>query len=225
MTAKKKSRSEYARGVAKLKRAFAKSRTSALKRIKATCVALEASRSGFGRHLLTDRERAVFNAVLFISLHSHDMAVFTEDMAATRLRSRKLVYARVFATHCAGFFNDVPALIKATMHSDAVEAAEDEAQKVLLAAVRLLRPIRRKYAPMLEFIRNNALAHREHDALKQHEIIQSIKVKEMIELATDIYKWQSVLVKSFLPVVKRFGEQLPKRSQLLAERIKASKLH
>src|SRR5471030_2876873 len=112
------------------------------------------------------------------------MAVFTEDFAVTRLRSRKLVYARVLATHCAGFFKDLPELIKSTMHIDVSEAADAEAQEALLAAVRLLRPIRRKYATKLDFIRNNALAHREHDAVRQRDIIHGIDTKEIFKLAT-----------------------------------------
>jgi hypothetical protein len=225
MSAKKKARSKHARDIAKLRKIFRKNRTAILKGVKATSTALESARSSGGRSLITDRERAVLNAMLFMWLHAHDMSVFVEDFAVARLRSRKLVYARVLAVHCASVFKDVPMIIKATIHSDANDAATDKAQQALLAAAKGLSPIRRKYEPMLRYIRKNALAHREHDALKQLEIIDGINVKEMLNLATEMYKWQRELVISFTRVFAHIFEQVPKRGQLLGERIKAAKMH
>jgi hypothetical protein len=61
MSAKKTPRSKYARDVAELQKTFRKSRTTALKAVKATLTALESARSVWGRSLVTDRERAVLH--------------------------------------------------------------------------------------------------------------------------------------------------------------------
>ena len=149
----------------------------------------------------------MLNAFLYISLHGQDMAVLAEDFGAARAHARKRVYARVLALQCVEFFDDVPKLIKDTVHSDAALLGALEGRALLDATARL-RPIRRKYEILLRTIRNASIAHRDLDAIKQLESMTAIDVLQFFRLLSEMYAWRTELTKAFLPVLKRMGERL-----------------
>jgi len=145
--------------------------------------------------------------MLYISLDAQDMATFAEDFVGTRTHARKRAYARVLALQCVAIFDDTPKLIKDTVHSDATLLAAAEG-RALLDGVGRLRPIRRRYEKLLRSLRNNAIAHRDLDAIKQLDTITTIDVHQFVGLLSEMFAWRTELTRAFLPVLKRMGERL-----------------
>jgi hypothetical protein len=193
--------------IAGLRKAFRRSQRQHAKLIKSGAESLRAATSVHGSRIVTNQERVALNAFLFISLHSHDLAVFAEDFVGARLDARKRVYARVIAVRCLAFFEQITSLVRDTVRADAALHATVEGN-ALFAAAAGLRPIRRKYEKVLRTIRNTSIAHLDVDAIKQWETISAVEVGKIAELLSAMYKWNAELTKAFLPLLARMHGRL-----------------
>jgi hypothetical protein len=63
----------------------------------------------------------------------------------------------------------------------------DDLRREATAALRVLRAIQEKASSQFAFIRNNAIAHRNPNALIQHRAIRDLNVDEVMKVAVEFY--------------------------------------
>jgi hypothetical protein len=84
-------------------------------------------------------------------------------------------------------------------------SVEEELQKELFRALRLLRKSQEKAAKLLHFERNSMIAHRDSDALLQLNTIQNLNTKKVFTAASDFYESSAIFMRIFPKVMLQAG--------------------
>lgn len=126
---------------------------------------------------------------LYLTVIMMDISVLNARLAITIDEEIKGVYARHVALLIFEFLDDQPGLFgkeiidivsKLPNSSEHLEELRDLGSD--------LKEIRKHYGKLLYQIRNNVVAHMEHDGERQLEIIESINLEDMRKLAKTIQK-------------------------------------
>ncbi len=84
-------------------------------------------------------------------------------------------------------------------------SVDDELQKELFRALRLLRKSQEKAAKILHFERNATIAHRDPDALLQLNTIENINPKKVFSAASEFYESSAIFMNVFPKVILQAG--------------------
>ena len=68
--------------------------------------------------------------------------------------------------------------------------------------MKLFREIRKKHEKLLRSVRNHSVAHKDHDAGKQLQWIESLDLIEMVELSNALLHWTNGIASFLLKLVK-----------------------
>jgi hypothetical protein len=193
--------------LAQLRRTMKSHQRVTLKLIEVAASTLRAARDGRAKRLISDHEREVLNAFLFIAIGSYDLSVFAEELAAAKSPEKKRVYARLIALHCVEFFDKVAPLVGITLNSDTTLRGLAEGS-ALRSAARTLQPLQRKYDRVLRLLRVNVIAHRDLDGIKQLEMIRGVDAERMVALATDLFAVERRLLVAYMALGARMSRRL-----------------
>jgi hypothetical protein len=178
--------------------------------VKMTADLLRNLSTEIASRFITKHHLIVINGFLYVMIHSSDLSILTEDFALARLHSRKRVYARLIAVHAIALFDGAPEIMKQITESNPAFGDSMEGQ-ALLAVAAGMRPIRKTYDRKLRQMRNTVFAHRETDARKQLEIIDSINVMEFFRLQSQLMQWTTAFKAAALAIMRQMTEQLEER--------------
>ncbi len=84
-------------------------------------------------------------------------------------------------------------------------SVDEELQKELFRALRLLRKSQARAAKILHFERNTTIAHRDSDALMQLNTIQNLNEQKVFTVASDFYESSAIFMQVFPKVMMQAG--------------------
>lgn len=193
--------------LAQLRRTMKGHQRMTLKLIEVAERALRAVGDDSAKRLIGDHGREVLNAFLFIALGSYDLSVFAEELAVAQSLEKKRIYLRLIALHSVEFFDKVAPLTGSTLNSDTTLRGLAE-ESALRSAARTLRSLQRKYGRELRLFRNNVIAHRDLDGIKQLEMIRGVDAEQVIALATDLFAVECRLLVAYIALGARMSRRL-----------------
>ena len=124
---------------------------------------------------------------LYISIIEIDIAVLNARFAIEIDEEIKDVYARHIALLIHEYLDDQPDLFGKDFRQIVMQLPNSSKYLSILDSLgKNLRSIRKTHGRLLSHLRNNVIAHRDHDGEKQLNAIESIKLDEMRKLAKAI---------------------------------------
>lgn len=168
-------------------RARGKARAYALRAVRRTLV--DASRLG------AERTAVVFNVGMYVLLLDDDIAHFTDDLICAVGDRRRAFIAKYEAILLYEAAEDLPQLLGREFR-DAVEAlGTSEEQWARLDSVSSnLNRFKHQHREFLRTIRNVLAAHRDHDALRYANTLETLKPLEVMARAAELSELLEPLV-------------------------------
>jgi hypothetical protein len=128
----------------------------------------------------------ICNACLFLNMIAHDLSVLVFDLAYERDEWRRRFIARSLALVLYEVADDLPAVFgKQFRDALRILAVPQDLVDNLNQQMARVSDYWNRNREMLSGIRTVSAAHREHDALKLHETIDSLDLLELLSLGLD----------------------------------------
>ena len=149
----------------------------------------------------------IYDASLFVTLFSFDLAVLRVDHASEFRESRKNFYSRQIALQIFEAFQDLPAVFGKEFRGAIQQiAVRKELVTQVGQHISEINQLGKKYSRELEDIRDFAAAHRHKDASKQLAVIRKVNDDKIGRIAFEINVILNELVVVLSEIVKHMGE-------------------
>lgn len=130
----------------------------------------------------------IYNAALFTLLLEQDFAILKNDALMSVSNLRKNFVARQMAVFLYEASQDLPSVLGKDFRASLIKVGlKEDGFAELNAVTKTLNNFKTKHSDFLQEIRNYAGAHRDHDALRQIEIIEKIDLMQLMTIAGDYY--------------------------------------
>lgn len=149
------------------------------------------------------------NVSLFILVMEYDLSVLSQYYVKTNtIYWENKFFARQVAAFLYEASEDIPQLLgKEFKASLKTIPLWDEAEKELTKISKELNRFKITHREMLHEIRNFVLAHRDHNALKQMEIIDNLNPDKIYALLGDFYDIMNPLVLFMIRIERGMGNK------------------
>lgn len=119
---------------------------------------------------------------VLVRLSMIDILILQKHLLFNKVPRERNLFARFMALQIYEFLDDIGQLF-GNRYKQGLEAAPENSnlQEDLKALRKLYNHIKPQLMPKLSVIRNNIVAHRDMDALKQEEAITAVDVEEIIK--------------------------------------------
>ncbi len=126
------------------------------------------------------------NIGLYLLLAERDIQAVKIDALTHPDEWTRKLHARIILLTIYEWDADKVAGKKLRQALDTIQAP-DELKQTAIKALRTLRAVQEKVTKQFAFVRNNAIAHRNPDALAQYRAIRDLKVEEVLNVAKEFY--------------------------------------
>ncbi len=154
-----------------------------------------------------------YNVVLFILVMEYDMSVLSQYYvkAYTRYWEKKFI-ARQMAIILYEASEDIPQLLGRNFRASLKTVPLwNEAEKELTEISKELNRFKGSHSEMLKELRNFVTAHRDHNAVRQMDIIDNLNPDKIYTLLGDFYD----IIKPLLPFMTRIVLVMGNKSVIL----------
>jgi hypothetical protein len=162
-----------------------KNHTENLTALENTLATLSSTRKKFESAKLA-KGVPIFNLAQFAFLVQYDVSALAHDALLAKSVWRRKLYCRLLAVTLIESVEDLTKLAgwEFTKLVDGVYS-DPSVQQRLLSIRQDLHKFLKKYEKMLRDVRQNAAAHRDHDATKQLQIIESLDCDKVLKAAQE----------------------------------------
>lgn len=160
------------------------------------------------------REDLVYvnNISQFCTLFNYDLSVLLHDLHFAKSEWKGRLYTRVIVLSIVEFFEDIGQLLgkKFRERISLINNQKVDIEKFNLIA-KELNNMRLKHEKALRQIRNAVIAHKEHNTMRQIEIIGELDVGAINLLSIDIMRWLTSFIKFSTDLINamKSGEMIP----------------
>lgn len=148
----------------------------------------------------------LYNSMSFLLLLHYDLAVLAYDHATEVDERKQNLYARQLCLLVHEAMEDVPAVFGGSFRKAAASLPNGDNYVLALSGVlKTLSDIRKaNHAPIAE-IRNFVAAHRDHDALKQLEIMRKIDNFWLMAISGKFIEFLGKMADAITPLLSEMG--------------------
>ena len=183
-------------------------RTATSRRLKTLEAAIRTSQDEYERagHYGMEHYQTVYNAGLFVMLLSYDLTIQRADQMQEFNALRKNYYSRQLCLLVYEALEDLPSVLGRGFR-ESLTALFPEADAVthLNKMTKQLATLRSTQGKYLNALRGFAIAHRDHNAIKQALAIRVVDYVSIAQIAGDLDLIISELVKWLTLVVQNMG--------------------
>ena len=150
--------------------------------------------------------RNVYNVGLYVLILEHDITVLKHDALFSIWEWRKKYVARQLSVLLYEASHDLPALLGKNFRGSlkTLPISEDDLSE-FNSITKSLDKFKRNNHVLLNKLRNYAGAHRDNDAEKQLEVIDSISLLQIMELSGNFYEVLRVLLPFLIKLTYMLG--------------------
>lgn len=139
----------------------------------------------------------------YILLMDYDLICLFEEMAITRSRWKKKLYARLVVINLYECVNDFAFLLGKPLREQLIVTLLPNLEVARRTIHKEIVKFNKSHNAFLKRIRNSVIAHRNHNAESQIEFINSLNTKEIYRLGTEYFAWNSkLLILLLTPLMK-----------------------
>jgi len=131
------------------------------------------------------------NLLEYINLMDYDLICLFEEMAITRSRWKKKLYARLVVNNLYECANDFAFLLGNPLKEQLIVIHLPNLEVARRTIHKEIVKFHKSHNAFLKRIRNSVIAHRDHNAESQIEAIKSLKTNEIYRLGTEYFAWAS----------------------------------
>jgi len=136
----------------------------------------------------------------------YDFAVLSFNHAAEVDDGKKNLYARQLCILIHEALEDIPAVFGGDFRKDILSMPNGVTHLSLISGVlKTLSGLRKMDQASLSDIRNFVAAHRDHDALRQLEVMRRIDTRWLLALSTVFVEFLGNMAKALIPLLTEMG--------------------
>ncbi|MDD5299027.1 MAG: hypothetical protein PHD65_00875 [Gallionella sp.] len=146
------------------------------------------------------------NGVLFALILQLDLTILLFDQATEPDEHRKNLYSRQLALLLYEGFDDLPSVFGKEFRAALLALPSGKTiQRDLGLVIKYLAALSTAHSHVLKEIRHLVIAHRDHHAIEQLELIRRIDQKELTNIASDLDTQLAELARVLTPAMMEFG--------------------
>lgn len=186
-------------------RRFRKNTSRAIAEIEAILPSIE-NQWRKARELGLSKYSPLYNSMSFLLLLHYDFAVLAFNHATEIDERKQNLYARQLCLLVHEALEDIPNVFGGSFHESAKSLPNgDKFLAQITSAQKLLSNLRKtNQAPIAE-VRHFVAAHRDHDALKQLEVMRKIDTFWLISISNQFIEFLSHMESSLTPLLSEMG--------------------
>ena len=131
----------------------------------------------------------LINLLEYILLMDYDLSCLFEEMASTRSRWKKRLYARLVVINLYECANDFAFLLGKPLREQLIVIRLPNLDVERRIIHNEIVKFNKSHNAFLKRIRNSVIGHRDHDAESQIEFIKSFKTNEIYRLGIEYFAW------------------------------------
>ena len=149
----------------------------------------------------------LYNSICFLLLLHYDFAVLSYNHATEVDELKQNLYARQLALLLHEALEDVPAILGGEFRR-AVGTLPSGASHLsaLSPILKSLSSLRKTHQSQIADIRNFVAAHRDHDALKQLEIMRGIRSIWLVSISSEFTEFLGNVARALTPLITEMGK-------------------
>lgn len=129
----------------------------------------------------------IVDAQLFLYLQSYDLTVYHKNYSATGFEFEKKLFCRLAAMNLYEFIADTREMLGKNFRNEVKTKLPNTDFSKLNSLMARLNNFDFLYGAEIKAIRNAVIAHREHEPLKQIEVIEKIDVESFLSHIANFY--------------------------------------
>lgn len=148
----------------------------------------------------------LYNSMSFLLLLHYDLAVLAYDHAVEADERKQNLYARQLCLILHEALEDIPSVFGGKFRKAAASLPNgDNYLLAISGALKILSDIRKENHAQIAKIRNFVAAHRDHDALKQLEIMRDIDSLWLMAISGKFIEFLGKMVGAITPLLSEMG--------------------
>ena len=158
------------------------------------------------KSLVLTKYSTLYNSMSFLLLLHYDFAVLAYNHATEVDELKQNLYARQLCLLLHEALDDIPAVFGAEFRKAALSLPSAQGHISAISPVlKTLNVIRKAHHPQISEIRNFVAAHRDHDALKQLEIMRRIKSPWLVSISAEFVEFLGNMARVLTPILTEMG--------------------
>lgn len=158
------------------------------------------------KNKLFELEKAT-NVMQFIVMSNLDFSLLMDEVSQNDSNFwKQKLYSRILAMMIYEYIDDIPELINVTFLKKAAIVKVPKDSKLPFGVfLDSIKSLKKRKGDLLMQIRNNTIAHKEHNVNSQIKIIDNISVEDLFYLAGEMIAVSLPIIKEFNVIFKKLG--------------------